>query len=81
MIFGGPYEIGDSQRVQDKYSQKAKTPSQTMVHLNDSKPLRGYTLQLDDIIFTHTDTSWVHHPNEDTLINTTESPTALSTDY
>ena len=38
-----------------------------MVHIIDSKPLRGYTLQPNDIIFTHVDTSWVHHPHEDAL--------------
>ena len=43
-----------------------------MVHITCSKPPRGYMPQLDDIVFTHADASWVHHPHEDSLVITIE---------
>ena len=43
-----------------------------MVHITSSKPLRGYTPQPDDIIFTYADVSWVYHPHEDALFITAE---------
>ena len=72
MIFRGPREVGDSRGALDRFSQKAKKPPQTVVHTTGSKPLRGYMLQPDDIVFTQTDTSWVHHLHKDTLVITTE---------
>ena len=43
-----------------------------MVHITSSKTSNGYMSQPDDIIFTHTDASWVHHPKEDALVITAE---------
>ena len=43
-----------------------------MVYTTDSKPLRGWMPQPDDIVFTQADTSWVHHPYEDALVITIE---------
>ena len=33
--------------------------------------------QPDDIVFTHADASWVHHPHEDTLVITVEVANSL----
>ena len=57
MIFGGSREVGDSRCAGDKYLQNVKKPPQTVAHITGSKPLRGYTTQPNDIIFTHADTS------------------------
>ena len=57
MILEGPCEIRDSRRVRDRYSQKVKKPPQTVVHTTNSKPLRGYMPQSDDIVFTQADAS------------------------
>ena len=41
-----------------------------MVHITGSKPPRGYTTQLEDIVFTQVDASY--HPHEDALVITVE---------
>ena len=77
MIFGGPCKVRDSQCTRDRYSQKVKKPHQTVIHITSSKPPKDYTPQLDDIVFTHDDASWVHHPHEDALVITTEVANSL----
>ena len=77
MLCGGPREVEGSQCVQDKYLQKAKKPPQTMVHIIGSKPPMGYIPQPDDIIFTHTNESWVHHPHEEAVVITIEVANSL----
>ena len=37
--------------------------------------------RLDDIVFTHADTSWVHHPHEDALVITAKVANSLVIDY
>ena len=37
----------------------------------------GYMPQLDDIVFTQADASWVHNPHEDTLVITTKVANSL----
>ena len=48
-----------------------------MVRATSSKPLMGQTLQLDDIVFTQADASWVHNPHDDALVITTEVANSL----
>ena len=40
-----------------------------MVHATGSKPLMGYALQLDDIVFTQADAGWVHNSHEDAWLS------------
>ena len=48
-----------------------------MVYTTGSKPLIGYTQQLDNIVFTQADASWVHNPHEDALVNTIKVTNSL----
>ena len=61
----------------DRYLQKAKKPLQTVVHITGFKPAKCYTPQLDDIVFTYANASWVHHPYEDTLVIIAEVANSL----
>ena len=77
MIFRGHREVGDSRRARYRYLQKAKQPPQTVVHTTGSKPRMGYMPQLDDIVFTQANASWVHHPHKDALVITVEVANSL----
>ena len=70
MIFEGPREVGNGPPARDRYSQKAKKPPQTVVHTTSSKPPIGHVPQLDDIVVTQADASWVHNSHEDSLVIT-----------
>ena len=48
-----------------------------MVRATGSKPLMGHVTQLDDIVFTQADASWVHNPYEDTLVIVAEVANSL----
>ena len=48
-----------------------------MEHTTSSKTLRGYMPQLDNIVFTLADASWVHHPHEDALVIIAEIANSL----
>ena len=48
-----------------------------MVHSTGSKPPMGHTPQLDGIVFTGADASWVHNPHEDALVITVEVANSL----
>ena len=48
-----------------------------MVQTTNSSSPRGTMLKPEDIIFTETDVSWVHHPHEDALVITTKIANSL----
>ena len=48
-----------------------------MVHITGSKIPVGHMPQLDDIVFTKADVSWVHNPHEDALVITIEIANSL----
>ena len=48
-----------------------------MVQTTNGSSPRGTILKLEDIVFTKTDASWVHHPHEDALVITTKIANSL----
>ena len=56
-IFGGSHEVGDSQRMRDKYAREVKTlPLAVVQAINGSGP-RETMPKSKDIVFTETDAS------------------------
>ena len=58
--------------MRHKYAREAKTPPHTIVQTTSSSSPMGTSPISEDIVFTETDASWVHHPHEDTLVITTK---------
>ena len=77
IIFEGHHKVGNGPPVQDRYSQKAKKPPQTVVHTTGSKPPVGHVPPLDDIVFTQADASWVHNSHKDALVITAKVTNSL----
>ena len=48
-----------------------------MVQITNSSSARGTMPKLEDVVFTETDTNWVHHPHEDTLVITAKKANNL----
>ena len=48
-----------------------------MVQTTNSSSLRGTILKIEDVVFTETNASWVHHPHEDALVITTKIVNSL----
>ena len=63
-------KVEDSQHARDKYAYEAKTPPHVMVQTTNSSSLGGIMPKLEDIVFTETNASWVHHPHEEALVIT-----------
>ena len=64
-IFGGFREVRNSRHMRDKYPREAKTPPHAMVQTSNGSSPRSTMPKPEDIIFTETDTSWMHHPHKD----------------
>ena len=67
-IFGGPREFMNSQCTQDKYALEARAPLYASLQTINNSSLRGIMPKPEGIVFTETDTSYMHHPHEDTLV-------------
>ena len=50
--------------------KEATSPPQAHVHRTDKRPLKSTQGEHEDIVFTETDSRWVHHPHTDALVIT-----------
>ena len=76
-IFGRSREVRDSRRARDKYTREAKAPPHAPVQTTNSSSPRGTMPKPDNIFFTETEASWVHHPHEDTQVITAKIANSL----
>ena len=70
-IIGGSHIVGEGRSAHNKYTKEAKAPPSIHVHRTKEHPTTHERRELEDIVFTEVDSTWVHHPHDDALVITT----------